>query len=110
MPAFSVTTLELTSTLVAGDFNGDGNVDGADFVIWQTNFPNNSGEATLGMGDANGDGDVDGADFVIWQTNFPFNLNSGAAPVPEPAAWLLFSISVGALAARRAWLWRQGSL
>src|SRR5690606_32450705 len=51
-------------TAVPGDFNGDGNVDGADFVIWQTNFPNNSGAASLDQGDANGDGNVDGADFV----------------------------------------------
>src|SRR5690606_37257845 len=35
----------LVSAALPGDFNGDGNVDGADFVIWQTNFPNNSGAA-----------------------------------------------------------------
>src|SRR5690606_20153431 len=56
---------------VTGDFNGDGHVDGADFVIWQTNFPNNSGTATVENGDANGDGLVDGADFAIWQSDFP---------------------------------------
>jgi hypothetical protein len=71
-----------------GDFDGDGDVDGADFVAWQTNFPKASG-ATPGQGDADGDGDVDGADFVVWQTNFPFTPGPGASPVPEPATWLL---------------------
>jgi hypothetical protein len=72
-----------------GDFDGDGDVDGADFVAWQTSFPLASG-ATLAQGDADGDGDVDGADFVVWQTNFPFTPAPGTAPVPEPGAvWLL---------------------
>jgi hypothetical protein len=74
--------------LHAGDFDGDGDVDGADFVAWQTNFPTASG-ATLAGGDADGDGDVDGADFVVWQTNFPFTPSPGASPVPEPAGVVL---------------------
>jgi hypothetical protein len=72
----------------AGDFDGDGDVDGADFVAWQTNFPKATG-ATLAEGDADGDGDVDGADFVVWQTNFPFSPGPGAAPVPEPSSLIL---------------------
>jgi hypothetical protein len=68
---------------VPGDFDSDGDVDGTDFVAWQTNFPKTSG-ATLAMGDADGDGDVDGADFVIWQTNFPTAAGIGVSSVPEP--------------------------
>lgn len=52
-----------------GDFDGDHDVDGADFVVWQTNFSKANG-ATRSQGDADGDGDVDGADFVVWQTHF----------------------------------------
>jgi hypothetical protein len=70
---------------VPGDFDGDGDVDGADFVSWQTNFPKTSG-ATLAQGDADADGDVDGADFVVWQTHFPTAANPEVVPVPEPAA------------------------
>jgi hypothetical protein len=69
-----------------GDFDGDGDVDGADFVVWQTNFPLSNGAF---QGDGDGDGDVDGADFVIWQTNFPFTSGAAVSPVPEPAAILL---------------------
>jgi hypothetical protein len=84
-----------------GDFDSDGDVDGADFVAWQTNFPTASG-ATLDRGDADGDGDVDGADFVVWQTNFPFTPGPGAAPVPEPASCLMAIISFAAMALVRA--------
>jgi glucose/arabinose dehydrogenase len=80
-----------------GDFDADGDVDGADFVAWQTNFPKASG-ATLAQGDADGDGDVDGADFVVWQTNFPFTPAPASAPVPEPNAMLLTLIAAGASA------------
>ena len=84
-----------------GDFNGDGNIDGADFVIWQTNFPNNTGTATLDMGDANGDGSVDGADFVVWQTSFP--TTASIQPVPEPSSMWLMCIGSIAIAGR-GWL------
>jgi hypothetical protein len=92
------TGVVLTSPLAtaqAGDFDGDGDVDGADFVAWQTNFPKTTG-ATLAEGDADGDGDVDGADFVVWQTNFPFTPGPGASPIPEPTAFVLGAIGVAA--------------
>lgn len=76
-----------------GDFDGDGDVDGADFVIWQTNFPTTSG-AQPSNGDADGDMDVDGADFAAWQSAFPGG--AGSSPVPEPSAILLMAF--GALA------------
>jgi hypothetical protein len=86
--------VELYAVGVPGDFDSDGDVDGADFVAWQTNFPKAT-EATLAQGDADGDGDVDGADFVVWQTNFPFTPGAGAAAVPEPnAVWLCVAAAV----------------
>jgi hypothetical protein len=85
--------LVATATIPAhpGDFDLDGDVDGADFVAWQTNFPKPSG-ATLAQGDGDANGDVDGADFVIWQTNFPYTPTPGASPIPEPASGLLLLI------------------
>jgi hypothetical protein len=90
------------TVLHPGDFDSDGDVDGADFVAWQTNFPKESG-ATLTQGDADADGDVDGADFVVWQTNFPFPSGSGPTPVPEPGSLLIIAtgIGLGTLALRR---------
>ncbi|MCC7083547.1 MAG: hypothetical protein IT427_00905, partial [Pirellulales bacterium] len=82
-------------------FDSDGDVDGADFVAWQTHFPTASG-ATLADGDSDGDGDVDGADFVVWQTNFPYTPEPGASPVPEPQAILLAVwVAVGAVVLRQ---------
>jgi hypothetical protein len=79
--------------LVLGDFDGDGDVDGADFVAWQTNFPTTTG-ATLDKGDADGDSDVDGADFAAWQTSFPTTPSPGVASVPEPAPLALVAIGL----------------
>jgi fibronectin-binding autotransporter adhesin len=87
--------------IVPGDFDSDGDVDGADFVAWQTNFPKAS-FATLSQGDADSDGDVDGADFILWQTNFPST--PGPATVPEPSTLLLallFSLPAASYALRR---------
>jgi hypothetical protein len=96
----------LTPIYAAGDFDGDGDVDGADFVAWQTNFPRTSG-ATLADGDADGDGDVDGADFVVWQTNFPTTASPGHATVPEPrGVWLM---TIGLLAAAALAIQRRQS-
>jgi autotransporter-associated beta strand protein len=88
-------------TVHPGDFNSDGDVDGADFVTWQSHFPMSTG-ALLTDGDGDGDGDVDGADFIIWQTNFPFGPGSGASPVPEPQTLALLAFGgLFALAGRR---------
>ena len=51
----------------SGDFDGDGDVDGADFLSWQRGF-GLTGGATSGDGDGNGDGKVDGLDLSVWQS------------------------------------------
>lgn len=95
----SASFLQAVPPGVAGDFDGDGDVDGADFVVWQTNFPS-TGAATAG--DADGDADVDGADFEIWQNSFPAGSSPGTTPVPEPKfASLLGAAAILFLAARR---------
>jgi hypothetical protein len=76
--------------LHAGDFDLDGDVDGADFVVWQTTYPGPFIPEGYYAADGDADGDVDGADFVIWQTNFPYTpASGGTVPVPEPNGLLL---------------------
>lgn len=87
---------------VPGDFDSDGDIDGADFVAWQTHFPISSG-ASLADGDADDDDDVDGADFAIWQEQFTTVQSAGAPPVPEPAT-IYGAIAGGLLIFAR---WRQ---
>jgi hypothetical protein len=77
--------------IATADFNQDGFVDGADFLIWQQWVGMG---ATLAEGDADGDSDVDQVDLAAWQYQFGSLAASLAAgsPVPEPAscfvAWL----------------------
>jgi hypothetical protein len=80
---------------IPGDFDFDGDVDGADFAIWANNFSTSNG-ANVSTGDADGDGDVDGADFIAWQTYFPTLPSPGIAPVPEPTGWILAIFSLAA--------------
>ena len=53
----------------AGDINGDGLVNAADFVIMVAHFGQLSG-ASAGDGDLNGDGAVNAADFVVLASAF----------------------------------------
>jgi hypothetical protein len=59
-----------------GDFDGDGQVDGHDFLTWQRGV--GATGATPEQGDANGDGVIDGADLAVWQGQF--------GPTPPAAA------------------------
>lgn len=70
------------------DFDGDGDVDGADFLTWQRNVEVNSG-GTNAQGDADGNGDVNGADLAIWKSDFGNVATAAAGAVPEPSAALL---------------------
>jgi len=51
-----------------GDANGDGKVDGQDFVIWLDNYGKT--DAGISDGDFNNDKKVDGQDYLIWLDNY----------------------------------------
>jgi hypothetical protein len=68
---------------LAGDFNGDGDVDADDLADWQAGY----GVDT--KGDADGDGDTDGRDFLIWQRNFTGPQPVANISVPEPTSLLV---------------------
>jgi hypothetical protein len=101
LPANSVSTLVLISDGLPGDYNRDGTVDMADYVVWR--------DAVGTTGDVPADGDednlVDARDYDLWRSNFGRTEGSGsgfgAASVPEPSAMLLASMSLCAIALRR---------
>ena len=53
--------------LFSGELNADGNIDNADYLIWETDA--NNFEFGVFPTDLNGDGNVDNADYLFWETN-----------------------------------------
>jgi hypothetical protein len=81
------------------DFDGDGDVDGADFLALQRSLGAATG-ATHAMGDANNDQAVNAADLAIFQTQF--GGGGSAQAIPEPAALGLALLScLGGMRLRR---------
>ncbi|MCA9236985.1 MAG: hypothetical protein KDA44_16030 [Planctomycetales bacterium] len=84
------------------DFNGDGSVDGLDFLTWQRGL-GLTGQTDNSHGDANGDGVVDAADLDGWSELFGQSspASGAAASVPEPSSWAL-ALGIAALLASAA--------
>jgi glucose/arabinose dehydrogenase len=87
-----------TDELIAGDYDADGDVDGADYLMWKELYGTSNPAA-----DGNGDGDVNAADYTVWRNNLGnsvHNLGSGSGGgptgVPEPGA-LLFAAQLSVI-------------
>ncbi len=95
---------------LSADFDGDGDVDGNDFITWQRTLGTAGGQ-----GDADNDGDVDADDLMVWRNEFGSNAFggpstlvqgfvryvSGAAAIPEPNAAVLLGLGAGLFAFQR---------
>ncbi len=91
---YTTGVLSLASTVLAGDYNGNGLVDAADYVVWRTNqgttnaLPNDPIGGTIGA-----------AQYNQWRSHFGQSSGSGSgdvtnAAVPEPATFLLLMLAV----------------
>jgi hypothetical protein len=80
-----------------GDFDDDGDVDGADFLAWQRGLGTTSG-AALGDGDGNDDGAVNATDLSIWRVGFSVG-GGGVSAIPEPATASLATLVLLSLTA-----------
>jgi hypothetical protein len=85
------------SAVVAGDYDGNQIVDGADFMWWQR--VNGLTVDVTGSGaDGNGDGNVDGLDLAVWGDHF--GASATVVAVPEPCA-LAMNVAAGLSLIRR---------
>lgn len=85
---FRMATVSFTTgTGPAGDYDGNGSVDGADFLTWQRGGSPNP---------------LSPGDLATWKSNYGATSATGAAgAVPEPAACLLASVAALAVGIRR---------
>jgi hypothetical protein len=77
-----------------GDANGDGKVDGLDYLVWAANYGDDPADDPPGSpanGDFDDSGVVDGLDYLVWAGNFGNGPNDASA-VPEPTAMVLVSV------------------
>lgn len=81
---------------LTGDYNNNGIVDAADYVLWRKNSNTNATLPNDPLG-----GTIGGAQYTQWRTNFGKSLSgsgsglsSGAGNVPEPSAIGLLLITM----------------
>jgi hypothetical protein len=81
-----------TAPAPTGDYNDNGAVDAADYVLWRDTLGQS---IAVGEGaDGNANGEIDAGDFEFWRTHFGENVPGAAASakvtsVPEPATFIL---------------------
>jgi hypothetical protein len=90
------------SAPIAGDFNHNGIVDMADYVVWRKSL----GQVGWGLAaDSDLNGRIDATDYGAWRSHFGQPPGSGSftgGAIPEPATWtLLFTATCPILLRRR---------
>ena len=100
--AFTIDSITITNASLTSpaDFDADGDVDGDDFLAWQSGFGLSAG-AEKSDGDYDNDGDVDGDDFLGWQSAFDAAGGSSGAAAPEPGSLLVAAVGIAILLAVR---------
>jgi hypothetical protein len=96
----SLVTFEVSVGPLPGDFNGDGWVDGLDYLLWAGSFGTHPGpDGDPSDGDYNDDGWVDGLDYLLWAGNY--GGHTSTTGVPEPAGLTLLVLAGAVLTLRR---------
>jgi hypothetical protein len=99
---FNNLRIESDAMVLLGDYNGNGVVDAADYVVWRSTF----GQAVVVPGSgADGDksGDIGPADYDIWRTHFGTaapEMGGSISAVPEPHAASLAVVGLGIVLTR----------
>ncbi len=89
-----------------GDFNADGTVDAADYVVWRDSFGSTTNLAANGDNTGASLYKIDAADLAVWKKNFGVTGAGNQAvtfsSVPEPATWLS-AVAVGLAVCLSRW-------
>jgi hypothetical protein len=90
--------LSSVSAGLSGDYNNNGTVDAADYVVWRNNPASLTNEGVS-------PGTVDQADYTFWRSQFGKSAGSAsalaAAAVPEPGTCFLAMMAIFSLLPRR---------
>jgi hypothetical protein len=84
-------------TSMPSDGNGDGKVDGLDYLLWAGNYGDDPAADPPGSpanGDYNDDNVVNGLDYLVWAGNFGAGV---ATAVPEPGSCVLLIMGTALL-------------
>ena len=89
-------------SIFAGDYNGNGVVDAADYTIWRDTLGSPTDLRANGDNSGTSAGKIDQADYNVWKANFGAGNGNGSgnsanAAVPEPAALLLFVVGMSVM-------------
>lgn len=68
---------------VPADYNGNGVVDDADYLVWRTDFDAPAG--TSASADGNSDGAINAADYVFWRSKKPKNYSAQVSIIANDA-------------------------
>ncbi|MEO1497399.1 MAG: hypothetical protein AAFV43_09640 [Planctomycetota bacterium] len=82
---------------VAGDYNGDGVVDAADYTVYRDNL----GSTTNLAADGDLDGVIDSDDYGVWVANFGATAVTASVAIPEPSAVTLLLLAGTSASVRR---------
>jgi hypothetical protein len=89
-----------------GDFDNDGDADGADLLKWQQQLGARGLYPMKALAaDGNADGVVNGTDLALWQTSVAA-ATSAASAVPEPTSAALFITAILVARSRTLTMWR----
>ena len=93
--------LEIETAELAGDYNGNGTVDAADYVLWRATFAQVGSNLAA---DGNGNNVVDSGDYDVWRANFgqtSGTVQHASQSVPEPTTTLLLVFAITAMRTSR---------
>ncbi len=81
---------------LTGDYNANGVVDAADYVVWRKTL---SQAGTALAADGNRNGTIDSGDYDVWRTNFGASAGFGGVSteqftIPEPSKLALLAIGI----------------